>query len=177
MSEKTYWNKCGKHQDLVNQLNEDLPLRGASSSLSMEIYRAVCSIYYECNNNGFGNNYSRVYKFFKDIQKVLNEDIMKIIEWLNERSLFHGKGFEQEESEEVYNKMETLTNLIVEHITDNKDSINSNETKDYNDYESDDDYHSFVEMETCANCGEELDCFDMCDYCDYDEEDDWNEDE
>lgn len=57
----TYWNRTGKYQKLVEQLNELIPDWGeikGSKNYQLERFRKASNAYYDIFNNGGGNRHT-----------------------------------------------------------------------------------------------------------------------
>ena len=52
-----YWNNMGKFEKELEQINKDfIPSFGPAPKIAAELVRCVQNIYYDCCNNGWGNN-------------------------------------------------------------------------------------------------------------------------
>ena len=54
----SYWNNSGKYQREAEKLDKLVPDYGPAETAKGELWRAARNIYYDFNNNGFGNNWS-----------------------------------------------------------------------------------------------------------------------
>ena len=55
--DNTYWFSNGKHQDTYSMLKKMLvPARGNCVTKQGQLLRSISQIYYDCYNNGWGNN-------------------------------------------------------------------------------------------------------------------------
>ena len=74
--ENTYWARNGKHQALVDGLNELVPLEGYTDNPYMNLFLAVSHLYYDAHNNGGGNIEDCYRKDFEQyIKPYLSVDI------------------------------------------------------------------------------------------------------
>lgn len=54
-TEKIYWNKQGKYQEVYDKMKEFIPLTGEAKIYHAEAVRCISRIYYDFFNNGFCN--------------------------------------------------------------------------------------------------------------------------
>lgn len=52
---KSYWNNKGVYQTELDELNKQIPVRGAADTLNGELVRAINRLYYDYCNNGNSN--------------------------------------------------------------------------------------------------------------------------
>lgn len=54
-TEKIYWNKQGKYQEVYDKMKEFIPSHGEAKTYHAEAVRCISRIYYDFFNNGFCN--------------------------------------------------------------------------------------------------------------------------
>jgi hypothetical protein len=74
--EKTYWNRTGTHQDLVEQLNKLIPVSGGVEkpwkNKALERFRKASNAYYDIFNNGGINRGRSIGKIFQGAMYYLS---------------------------------------------------------------------------------------------------------
>jgi len=74
--EKTYWDRTGTHQDLVEQLNKLIPFEGSVEkpwkNKALERFRKASNAYYDIFNNGGCNRGRSIGKFFEGAMHYLS---------------------------------------------------------------------------------------------------------
>jgi len=78
LEEGTYWGHNGRYEKQANELESLVPSSGPSKTLRGEIFRAAQKIYYDYNNNGFGNSWEAPATFLM-AHVNLSADVMNML--------------------------------------------------------------------------------------------------
>jgi hypothetical protein len=93
-----YWNKQGKHQKWVDEIDETMPTIGYTNNKSMNVFIAMSRIYYDIYNNGGWNIKDGCYK---DTPKL----IQKFIGKFNSRTAIYDLDYLENKANEVFEKL------------------------------------------------------------------------
>lgn len=68
-TQKTYWSKTGKYQELSDRLKGFVPHWGKCDTPEMELFRLVSNLYYDLHNNGLANASHKL----PDLQPIMRQ--------------------------------------------------------------------------------------------------------
>lgn len=94
----TYWNSNGKYQAWVDKVEETMPDMYYTNNKHMNVFIAMCNIYYEIYNNGGGNIMDGCYT---DALKLIHGFIGKF----NSRTAMNNFDYLEEKTNEVFEKL------------------------------------------------------------------------
>lgn len=147
----TYWGNNGKHQKAYDEIFKGLvPLEGKCATQEGEALRAVTRIYYDCFNNGFGNNWSGPLYYLTSIWSG-SETVSAVTELGKLHAYSTGKILDGSDDKAVKVVVELLVDAVLEHIMSKNGqfapndvdmfeySCDDEEEEDYNDYDYEED--------------------------------------
>ena len=160
-----YWDEEGKYQEQYTTLFETLvPGQGNADTVAGELIRAASRLYYDCYNNGMGNNTSGAVNYLLE-QGVIDKGMHgKIHYWTTGRVLPY-------DSPDFNQLMDDMVDVVMEHILANPELKSQSNTDDIFDFSDDD-------IELCDGCGEVMEGYGyLCYSCEEQEEYDAEEEE
>lgn len=95
--EQIYWNRQGKHQKWVDEIDETMPTMYYTDNKHMNIFIAMNNIYYDVYNNGGGN----ISDCYKDALKLIQGFIGKF----NSRTAIKDFNYLEDKANEVFEKL------------------------------------------------------------------------
>lgn len=110
---QTYWNSCGKHQQLSESLYKTLvPMSGSCETIEGELIRASSRIYYDYYNNGMLNNTSGAVRFLQQNLPNQSVDINAALRQIYE--VCNTGGYIQ--NAVIIDELEMIVDAVVEYV-------------------------------------------------------------
>ena len=94
----TYWNRNGKHQEWVDEINKTMPDMYDTDNEYMNVFIAVSNVYYDIYNNGGGNILDGCYT---DELKLIHKFIGKF----NTRTAIKDHNYLEEKTNYIFEKL------------------------------------------------------------------------